>query len=1191
MRVENIFKRDIFRSINGVVKADQLDASSVWQELDEFVVTKELDKHLRTFFSRYCDALKEGGASGASDSIGVWVSGFFGSGKSHFIKVLSYLLANREHEHEGEVKRAVDFFEGKIADAMFLGDIKQAVASDTDVILFNVDSKADNRAGRDALLAVFIRVLNEMQGYSGDHPHVAHMERYLERKGKTREFRQAFQSAAGASWLAERDAYDFHRDEIVAALGHTLGQSQESCERLVDGAEESFALTPENFAKWTKAYLDSRGPRHRLIFLADEVGQFIGSDTHLMLNLQTIAEELGTVCGGRAWIVVTSQEDIDAVLGDLKASKANDFSKIQGRFTTRLSLSSANVDEVIQQRLLAKREEAGPELEAVFASKGDIIKNQLTFKNVGMTLRPYTDAEDFRRNYPFAPYQFKLLQKVFESIRKVGATGLHLARGERSLLDAFQSAAKALASEEVNVLVPLYRFYPSIESFLDTAVKKTIDQARDNASLEPFDAYMLEVLFLIRYVEEMRGNIDNLVTLCIDEIDADRLSLRRRIEASLQRLEGETLISRSGDVYQFLTNEERDIGREIKGVELGSGEDVKLLAELIFDDVLKGQRKHRYAANKMDFIYNRVCDAYPIGSRTDGGLLVSVVSPLSDDYATYAHMKCILESTKDDGHILIHVGDNATLGRELRAYLKTDKYLRTRDDGTLSPTTRRVHRDLADDNRQRRERLTHLLEDMLREAAYFVAGQRFQPKSGAPLAALDEALEYLIENTFTKMSYLQALHDSPLKEIQAVLRSDDIAQQRLDMELPEGSPQAISDLRDYIELATKTSKQIVLHDVVTGRYGRRPYGWPEQEVILLLARLHVAGEIAFVSGGAPIPRDKVYEAITTSSKWRRITVVQRATAKPEDVKKARQLGKDVFSEMGPDAEDALYGFLHKKLERWLTSLGRFKVLADSGKYPGRQEIDDGLTLVKTLLALDESNRFLARFLERKEDLITVAESFHDLAHFYEHQRPTWEKLQSAVQAFRLNQAELEQDAEAAPALHRMEAILAARSPYELVKETEGLISTVSKVNESLLKAAGLEAGASLDAQIRAVRKDLSDAEADAALMAAALGPLERLREKVAGLKSLAHVSQVAVQAVSLKDAALQGIQDFLRKKAREAGGGKAGPTKVKAVSVVRPAALSAGKYLETEDDITKFISALHKALEAAIQQGERIEIR
>ena len=355
MQIQNLFERDIFRPINGVVKADQLDDSSVWQELDEFVVTKELDQHFRNFFSHYCDAIKHKNDPDVSGKIGVWISGFFGSGKSHFLKVLSYLLRNSTHTHNGQSKKAVEFFESKIKDAMLFGDIKRAVASNTDVILFNIDSKAGPMAGRDAILAVFLKVLNEMQGYSGDHPHIAHMERYLESKGKLEKFKQAFQEATGSEWIKERDAYQFHRDDVVKALTATLNLSTESAEKWIDGAEGSFALTIENFCKWVKEYLDSKGPDHRLIFLVDEVGQFIGTDSHLMLNLQTITEELGTICGGRAWIVVTSQEDIDAVVGEMKQSKANDFSKIQGRFKTRLSLSSANVDEVIQARLLAKR--------------------------------------------------------------------------------------------------------------------------------------------------------------------------------------------------------------------------------------------------------------------------------------------------------------------------------------------------------------------------------------------------------------------------------------------------------------------------------------------------------------------------------------------------------------------------------------------------------------------------------------------------------------------------------------------------------------------------------------------------------------------------------------------------------------------------------------------------------------------
>jgi len=202
MKIQDLFERDIHRPINGVVKADQLDESSVWQELDEFVVTRELTRHINDLVATLLTSI-ESGAS-AADTNGIWVSGFFGSGKSHLIKVLSYLIENEEHAHNGEHKKAVDFFADKLADTMLFADLKKVVAASTDTILFNIDSKADHSTGRDALLQVFLKVLNEKQGYSGDHPHIAHMERHLDAEGRLAVFHAAFEREAGEPWCQGR---------------------------------------------------------------------------------------------------------------------------------------------------------------------------------------------------------------------------------------------------------------------------------------------------------------------------------------------------------------------------------------------------------------------------------------------------------------------------------------------------------------------------------------------------------------------------------------------------------------------------------------------------------------------------------------------------------------------------------------------------------------------------------------------------------------------------------------------------------------------------------------------------------------------------------------------------------------------------------------------------------------------------
>lgn len=1191
MRIQDLFQRDIARPINGVVKADQLDASSIWQELDEFVVTKELDKHLRQFFSAYTNALDHPNDPDVAGKIGVWVSGFFGSGKSHFIKVLSYLLENKTHEHDGQAKAAVDFFQDKIHDPMLLGDIKRAVSSQPDVILFNIDSKADHREGRDAMLQVFLKVFNEKLGYSPDHPHIAHMERYLDRRGKLKKFHEHFRELTDTEWIEERDAYEFNRDEVVQALSKTLGQSESAVEKWIDGAEETFSVTIENFAKWVKEYLDSQDEDHRILFFADEVGQFIGGDTHLMLNLQTLSEQLGTTCGGRAWVVVTSQEDIDAVLGEMERPQRNDFSKIQGRFKTRLSLTGANVDEVLQKRLLSKREEAAEELRGVFDEEGDIMRNHLTFRDTGQTFRNYRDAEEFVKDYPFVPYQFQLLQKIFEAIRTVGATGLHLARGERSMLDAFQSAAKQLSDEEVGVLVPLWRFYPSIESFLEGAVKSTIDNAAEQPGIGEFDIKLLQILFLIRYVDEMKGNVDNLVTLCLEQIDQDHVTLRRQIEEGLQRLENETLISRNGDTYFFLTNEERDISREIKQVDLSSGEEARLLGTLIFEDLLKGRRKFRYPHNGMDFDFNRICDLYPVGNQADGALKVAVISPLADDYKLYDKSKCVMESGHDDGYVLIRLGDDERIGREIRTYLQTEKYVKRTFDATLPESTKRILRDLQEVNHGRRSRLTELLKQMLVEADYYAASQPLKITGSSPDTALDQALEYLVENTFSKMGYLQSLADHPEQQIQTILRSNDIEQQSLALNLPESNPQAIEDVRSYVELCHDANRQIVLFDMLNGRFAKRPYGWPTMQTALIIARLLVLGEIGLVMDGELVPASKAYEPLTTPNKQRKVRVVKRRIPDPKAIQNARTLGKDVFGQMGPDGEEALFTFLQERLGQWRGRLAHYKTLADTGRYPGGQEIGEGLQVIDRLVAEKDSFKFIERFNGHANDLKDLADDFHDIDHFYEHQRPTWDKLHEAAERFALNRLELEQDEQAAPALRRIQEILAAAQPYALIKEAEKLISTVDSVNQKLIGQRQAEALGQIDQKLEQLRKDVETAGGDDSLRSACLPPLEQLRSNVESQKSLAHITQAEQEAIRLYDAAEARIQEFADKARAADGDGGTETVTVKKRRVIRPAELAGTTYLESPEDVEAFVEKLRKALEEAVAQNERIEIR
>ena len=1187
MRIKGLFKRDIFRPINGVVKADQLDSASVWQELDEFVVTAELRKHINRLVNVLLSTIE--GEVDAAEKNGVWVSGFFGCGKSHFIKVLSYLLNNEEHHYDGKSRKAVDFFEDKFADTVLFADVKKVVAVPTDTILFNIDSKADPRDGRYALLRVFLRVLNEKQGYSGDHPHIAHMERHLDEIGKLAVFHEAFKREAGEAWVDERDAWEFHRDEVVAALSEALGQSEVSVEAWVDGGESNFSLTVENFAKWVKHYLDSQGPDHRIMFLVDEVGQFIGNDTHLMLNLQTITEQLGTVCAGRAWVVVTSQEDLDAVLGDLKNHKQHDFSKIQGRFKTRLSLSSNNVDEVIKERLLAKKDEAAAPLGTAYEGKHDILRNQLSFTNAGMSFKAYRDGGDFAACYPFAAYQFSLVQKVFESIRKAGATGLHLSQGERSTLDAFQSAAKHVGQKDVGALVPFHLFYPAVEGFLDTAVKRTIDQASGHHTLKPFDSTLLKVMFLIRYIDELPGSVDNLVTLCVEEIDADRLSIRREIEASLARLEKETLISRNGDLYFFLTNEERDIGREIKNHPVPSGAEERELGKLLFEDILGDIRKHSYSETGRDFSFTRLCDDHPVGNRLDGSIEVAFVSPVGDTYGDFSTDEgCSMHTMHEQSRVLIRLPDDANLGRELRTYLQTESYVKTKHTGALPETTRRILRDLSEDNRGRRERIVTVLTTMLASADYFASSKKLAIKSEAPKAALGEALEYLIKNAYPKMAYIEHLHSNPKQEIQSILRADDVERVTLGVSSTETNLKALNDVREYVRLCAQTSKQIILYELVEKRYGQQPYGWPELEVVLLVARLAVLKEVTLIVNGAPLSLDQAYEHLVSPSKQRKVVVRLRKVADKAILKTAQALGKDLFEQLGPAGQDPLFEFLKGKLESWRGNLARYEPLAKTGEYPGLGEIKTGLAELRKFVEERDSLRFLNRFVENKTELQDLADDFQDLSEFYSNQRHTWKSLRNAVNQLAQNRLQLEGDAEAGPALRRMEEILGSKAPYGMLHEVAALSHTATTANDAIVQDSRIPIVQEIQGLLEEVNNALGQISSSASLTASATAGLKKLLAAAESTTSIAHLMQARLQAQASYNSAMKAIDEAPRPKTPDP---KPPKPKLKRRRFVDPKLFCSGPVIETEQQIEDFLAKLRSELEAAIKAGDRVQLK
>jgi hypothetical protein len=1212
MNIEHIFSKQLTRDINGVVKAEQVDNDSVYVELDEYVITQELDRHFRHFFETYIPAVKNRNPAVAS-KIGVWVSGFFGSGKSHFIKILAYLLENRSVEKEGENHHAIEFFKDKIKDAMLFGDIHSAVSRPADVILFNIDSRANTDDGDNAILKVFLKVFNERVGYCADFPHIAHMERELDKRNQYQAFKTKFAELTGSSWEAQRDAYDFYRDELAESLAAATNQTLASTRQWVEQLETNLPLDITNFCKWVNDYLDRNGDRN-ILFMVDEVGQFIGKNTQMMLKLQTITEDLGTICGGRAWVIVTSQADIDVAIGQFDKRDGEDFSKIQGRFYTRLQLSSSNTSEVIQKRLLEKTQTAAEALATVFSEKGDILRNQLTFdKTTTAALNGYSDAPSFIDNYPFVPYHYPLVQKVFESIRTKGATGKHLAMGERSLLDAFQSAAKQVKDQDIGVLIPFYCFYSPIESFLEPAVKRTIDQACELNTLTEFDCKILKTLFLIRYVDVLKSTLDNLVTLTIDQIDADKISLKKQIEESLNRLERELLIARNGDEFIFLTNEEKEIENEIQHTDVEPSELTNKLSNIIFDGLLPRQNVYRYPVNKQDFAISRFCNGHPRDGTTLEDLVVKVISPLDSHYDSFIHDQlCLNYSLEGDGCVLVKLPDHPRifgykgLDGDLARFIKTDRFLK--QNSGQRPEQEYLLREKQMENVEREKRLRHELEQLFSEVQIYAIGARLQPRSSAPSAMLEEAYKYVIENTFAKLNLLKPTpgdQGNVLRELQSVLMADDMAQLSLDLSDVECNPEATREVELYISLKIERNEAVYLRDVIT-RFSRRPYGWPDNEILLLIARLGLAGKISFTMNG-DLPLKKSYEPFTSVRKRGEIRLQKIRQHDEHQLKNAAGLVKKVFNKtFTGSGEKELSELINQELKKWHEQLKSFNSKAQTGHFPGKKIIEQGLALVAGLLEQTNSFSLIQRLVEDAKALEDFAEKFEDLDDFYNSQFQTWQALTKALNdQFKANRPALEKDEAAKKALDELQRIYGLATPYDQLRHINPLIEQVQKVNSQLVLDKRQLAHEQVNLRIERVQSALTEAGAPLDLQNKALHPLQLCKKRIDNTDSIPQIISEQSEAVSHEDDAYDLINRHIESQRKkeipvtvtpvsgdENKISEPPPKRTVTISQIEVLnSVSSKGFIETENDIELYLKRLRERLAEAISAGDRVRIR
>ena len=960
--IGSLFTKEVSRPIEGVVKADDTEHLSV--EIDEYVLTGETASALSDFLEVYTAPVYGGGN-------GVWISGFFGSGKSHLLKMLAHLLG--DVPGEGAARRlAAEAFAAKAqGDAMLGGLLARAGRIPATSLLFNIDQKAPliDKNQTDALLQVFVKVFNEARGYYSGDPSVARFERDLDRRGLLGDFTAAFEDAAGVAWEQGREEGILQEHNVTLAWSRVTGEA--GTHNILSRYEDQYSLSIEDFADEVAQWLAAQAPEHRLLFMVDEVGQFIGSDTRLMLNLQTIVETLSTKCAGRAWVCVTSQEDMDGVIGDRTRTQGNDFSKIQARFATRMKLTSRDVEEVIEKRLLGKNADGEAALDPLYSRHHASFRTLFDFVDGTKTYRSYEGREGFIRRYPFVPYQFPLFQEALVGLSDHNVfEGRHASVGERSMLGVVQSVVTDLAGSPVGTLVPFDAMFSGIRQAVKSAATRNITTAETHlqpGAVKEVAVRLLKDLFLVKYVNGFHATPRNLTILVRRGLDEDAASLSDQVTQALDLLERETYVQRNGLAYEYLTNEEQDVEQEIKTTDVDSEDVSKLLADIIKNDITR-VLSVRHEPTGRDFKYELRIDESSY-SRPHTVAVHYITSALGQP------REVVLAQSMGRDELRVLLADDKRMYQDLRLYVQTDKYVRLRSGSELTETRRHILEAKSRQNQGRRRGLVERVKQAVAGAELVIAGDPVTVSASDPGRRIEEGVLALVTRTFTHLPLLGDLAYSESGVARILDEGPALMSREADALQPAAEEMTSWLVRQRGLGARTTVKQIVTY------FEDKPYGWSLAGILCTIARLVASSQVTLSLDGREVKRTEVPGVLRNLKKRESVLVAPQRQFDAAAVHRLRSFAQEFLAEavLPGDPRDLIAAVK----DRLASEQRELRILQETrcAQYPFRSVLDEPIHLLGETLGhpaewyLDELPSRADALLDAKQAVIDPVRHF------------------------------------------------------------------------------------------------------------------------------------------------------------------------------------------------------------------------
>lgn len=613
MKLRELYSKPINRAVNPAVSATKFDPETERIEIQEYVFTDEIMNGL----FRILNAIKN---NEPYDHVGIWIDGYYGSGKSHFLKYLDYCITPRTRDDALtrllEAVKAIDPLDDKhnlsFDYEQMLSIANWLKRATIDTCIFNLETSYDNSTDKKkAFLHVFWNEFNGKRGFNKFNITLAqNLEKPLYEKGVFEEFKQRIADEADADWNNPGVAADIIDNELDWVLGIATELAptldKESIRERIIKRDTNMSI--DRFGLELAAYLKDKGEDYRLLLLADEVSQFINKERDRYLNLQEIITKLSEVCDNKVWVACTAQQDLSEIMDDCHIAEEKDKEgKIKGRFEVKVSLKGTQPEVITQKRILDKKEEVKQTLEKLYDKQKAAFGLQFKLPN---SYESYNTKEDFVAYYPFVPYQFKLIMQVFNSFLNLGYVAKEVKGNERSIIKVVHSTAKTNAEAEVGKFISFDELYNNMfEEGLQARGQKAVDNAIKMARTYERDPKLAvrvaNTLFMICNISQtdqllFPSSVDNVTSLLVNDMTVPRLTIKNEVEKVVEFLCDNNIIRReqgkqgAPDTYTFYSEEEMKVAQLIQSQAPDNNMQAEQLKDIFFKYLSNLKNKVQY---------------------------------------------------------------------------------------------------------------------------------------------------------------------------------------------------------------------------------------------------------------------------------------------------------------------------------------------------------------------------------------------------------------------------------------------------------------------------------------------------------------------------------------------------------------------------------------------------------------------